>query len=337
MTTPSTTTTTTSTIDRATLDGTDEEVIRCEQLTKVYPGADFAAVDHLDLAVGRGEIFGLLGPNGAGKSTTASMLTTRAIPTSGRAVVSGIDVATHPAQAKQLIGVVPQSNTLDRALTVQENLSFHGRYFGMSASASRRAADEMLELFNLTKWAKAPVMSLSGGMAQRLMVARAILHRPAVLFLDEPTAGLDPQSRIAMWEIVGRLHDEGQTIFLTTHYMEEADELCDRVAIMDHGKILALDTPEELKATTGADTVVLIVVEGDLDAFVAALRDGIDGIASLEAADGKVRLYRKGSDGLVPAIVQAAESVGATLRDLSISKPTLETVFINLTGKELRD
>ncbi|MEO5898669.1 MAG: ATP-binding cassette domain-containing protein [Ilumatobacteraceae bacterium] len=331
------------TLVRPTFDPDGEEVIRCEQLTKVYPGADFAAVDHLDLTVNRGEIFGLLGPNGAGKSTTASMLTTRAIPTSGKAYVSGIDVAAHPGQAKQLIGVVPQSNTLDRALTVHENLSFHGRFFGMSASTARAAADEMLELFNLSKWAKAPVMSLSGGMAQRLMVARAILHRPAVLFLDEPTAGLDPQSRIAMWEIVGKLHDDGQTIFLTTHYMEEADELCDRVAIMDHGKILALDTPEGLKATTGADTIVIIVVDGDVDAFVAKLRsetDGIatlDGIAALEVSDGKVRLHRKGTEGLVPAIVQAAESVGATLRDLSISKPTLETVFINLTGKELRD
>jgi ABC-2 type transport system ATP-binding protein len=330
-------TSTAPTITPPFTDGIADEVIRCEQLTKVYPGADFAAVDHLDLTVGRGEIFGLLGPNGAGKSTTASMLTTRAIPTSGRALVSGIDVAAHPAQAKQLIGVVPQSNTLDRALTVHENLAFHGRFFGMSKSAARRAADEMLELFNLVKWGSAPVMSLSGGMAQRLMVARAILHRPAVLFLDEPTAGLDPQSRIAMWEIVGKLHDEGQTIFLSTHYMEEADELCDRVAIMDHGKILALDTPEGLKATTGADTIVVIAIDGDLDAFMAKLRNEIGGIASLEAADGKVRLHRQGTEGLVPAIVQAAESVGATLRDLSISKPTLETVFINLTGKELRD
>jgi ABC-2 type transport system ATP-binding protein len=169
------------------------------------------------------------------------------------------------------------------------------------------------------------------------MVARAILHRPAVLFLDEPTAGLDPQSRIAMWEIVGKLHDEGQTIFLSTHYMEEADELCDRVAIMVHGKILALDTPEGLKATTGADTIVVIAIDGDLDAFMAKLRNEIGGIASLEAADGKVRLHRKGTEGLVPAVVQAAEAAGATLRDLSISKPTLETVFINLTGKELRD
>ena len=314
-----------------------DPVIRCEQLTKVYPGMDVPAVDHLDLTVAHGEIFGLLGPNGAGKSTTASMLTTRAIPTSGHAYIDAIDVAAQPAQAKQLIGVVPQSNTLDRALTVLENLVFHGRFFGMSAKASRVAADEMLELFNLSKWGGAPVMALSGGMAQRLMVARAILHRPAVLFLDEPTAGLDPQSRIALWEIVGRLHADGQTIFLSTHYMEEADELCDRVAIMDHGRILALDTPAGLKATTGADTVVVLAVDGDTDAFVEQLRAEVTDITSLDVMDARVHLHRKGTDGLVAAVVRSAEHVGATLRDLSISEPTLETVFINLTGKELRD
>ncbi len=169
-------------------------VIRCEQLTKVYPGMDVAAVDRLDLTVDQGEIFGLLGPNGAGKSTTAAMLTTRAIPTSGHAYVSDIDVAAHPAQAKQLIGVVPQSNTLDRALTVHENLAFHGRFFGMSAGAARIAADEMLELFNLTKWGKAPVMSLSGGMAQRLMVARAA----PVTMLVEPGPTEAVQAKVAI-------------------------------------------------------------------------------------------------------------------------------------------
>jgi ABC-2 type transport system ATP-binding protein len=339
--TPPTTTTAAGPTDRSRhvrLDRDDpDEVIRCEALTKTYPGADSPAVDSLDLSVKHGEIFGLLGPNGAGKSTTASMLTTRAIPTSGRAFVSGIDVTAHPALAKQVIGVVPQQNTLDRALTVHENLSFPGRFFGITATAARAAADEMLELFNLTKWGKAPVMSLSGGMAQRLMVARAILHRPAVLFLDEPTAGLDPQSRIALWEIVGRLHDDGQTIFLTTHYMEEADELCSRVAIMDRGKILALDTPEGLKASTGADTIVLITADGDLQALADRLRADIPGADSVEVKDGRVRLAKQGTEGLVPVIVQATEAVNAVLRDLSITKPTLETVFIDLTGKDLRD
>src|ERR1041384_1541949 len=240
-----------------------DAVIHAEELTKVYPGTDFAAVDRLDLDVQAGEIFGLLGPNGAGKTTTAGMLTTRVLPTSGRAFLAGIDVAARPALAKQLSGIVSQQNTLDRQLTVWENLYFHGRLFGMGAKASRRIADELLAQFQLTKWGKASVYALSGGMAQRLMVARAIFHRPSVLFLDEPTAGLDPQSRLALWDLLGQLHRDGQTIMLTTHYMEEADRLCDRVAIMDHGKILALDTPAALKQTIGADTVVAVKTNGD--------------------------------------------------------------------------
>jgi ABC-2 type transport system ATP-binding protein len=317
--------------------GDDTEVIRCEQLTKQYLGMEGPAVDRLDLSVRRGEIFGLLGPNGAGKTTTAGMLTTRVRPTSGRALVNGIDVTAHPASAKQVIGVVPQQNTLDRALDVRENLYFHGRFFGLSSGASRRAADDLLERFHLARWARAPVMALSGGMAQRLMVARAILHRPAVLFLDEPTAGLDPQSRIALWEILGELHGEGQTILLTTHYMEEADELCDRVAIMDHGRILALDTPDALKASTGADTIVEVAAEGDLEQLARVLGDAVSGVHSHMVVEGRLRLSLLGADGVVPAIVLAADGAGFALTDLSITEPTLETVFINLTGKDLRD
>src|SRR6266849_11093473 len=242
----------------------DREVIHTEGLTKVYPGMDIPAVDHLDLSVTHGEIFGLLGPNGAGKTTTAGMLTTRVLPTSGRAIVGGIDVVAHPAVARQAIGVVPQQNTLDRSLTVWENLYYHGRFFGMSRRASHAAADDLLGKFHLAKWGRASVFALSGGMAQRLMVARAILHRPRILFLDEPTAGLDPQSRLALWEILMELHAEGQTILLTTHYMEEADQLCDRVAIMDHGRILALDTPADLKKAVTADTIVTVSSDGDL-------------------------------------------------------------------------
>src|SRR5260221_14106648 len=233
-------------------------VIHTEELTKVYPGTDFAAVDHLNLDVRAGEIFGLLGPNGAGKTTTAGMLTTRVVPTSGRALLAGVDVAAHPALAKQLSGIVSQQNTLDRQLTVWENLYFHGRLFGIGAKASRRIADELLEQFQLSKCARASVYALSGGMAQRLMVARAIFHRPSVLVLDEPTAGLDPHSRLALWGLLGGLHRQRQTNLLTTHYMEEADRPCERAAIMDHGKILALDTPAALKQSIGADTVVTV-------------------------------------------------------------------------------
>src|SRR6202051_340817 len=210
-----------------------DAIIHTQDLTKVYQGTDFAAVDRLNLDVRAGEIFGLLGPNGAGKTTTAGMLTTRVVPTSGRAFLGGIDIGAHPALAKQLSGIVSQQNTLDRQLSVWENLYFHGRLFGIGARASRRTADELLQQFQLSKWAKASVYALSGGMAQRLMVARAIFHRPSVLFLDEPTAGLDPQRRLGLWDLLHELHNSGQTILLTTHYMEEADRLCERVAIMD--------------------------------------------------------------------------------------------------------
>ena len=313
------------------------EVIRTVALRKVYDGADFAAVDGLDLSVRGGEIFGLLGPNGAGKTTTAGMLTTRVVPTSGEAFVGAIDVVAQPALAKQLIGIVSQQNTLDRQLNVWENLYFHGRLFGISATDSRRIADELLAKMHLAKWAKASVFALSGGMAQRLMMARAIFHRPAVLFLDEPTAGLDPQSRLALWEILGELNRDGQTILLTTHYMEEADELCDRVAIMDHGKILALDTPAELKRSIGADTIVTVKAAGDLDMLAQRLSDAIAEVTQTRSIDGGVELHVREAKRLVPRVVNAAERAGFDLADLSVAEPSLETVFISLTGKELRD
>jgi ABC-2 type transport system ATP-binding protein len=312
-------------------------VIHTEGLTKVYAGADFAAVDSLNLDVYAGEIFGLLGPNGAGKTTTAGMLTTRVVPTAGLALVGGVDVATHPALAKQLSGLVSQQNTLDRQLSVWENLYFHGRLFGIGAKESRRVASKLLEQFQLSRWAKASVYALSGGMAQRLMVARAIFHRPSVLFLDEPTAGLDPQSRLALWDLLGELNQAGQTILLTTHYMEEADKLCERVAIMDHGTILALDTPAALKQSVGADTVVTVKTTGDPEQLGVLLDAEVAGITRTRTSDGALQLHVKGTNRLLARIVSAAERGGFDILDLSIAEPTLETVFINLTGKELRD
>ena len=314
-----------------------EAVIRTVNLTKTYKDGDFKAVDDLNLEVNRGEIFGLLGPNGAGKTTTAGMLTTRVIPTSGQALVSGIDVVAHPAVVKQTIGVVSQVNTLDRALTVYENLYFHGRLFGYSAAESKKISLELLEKFQLSKWSKASVYALSGGMAQRLMVARAIFHRPSVLFLDEPTAGLDPQSRLALWEVMETLNKEGQTILLTTHYMEEADQLCDRVAIMDHGKILALDSPKALKKSTGASTIVNLRAEGDQDALAKVLQESISGIQRVRPSDQGLELQVESGERLLARVIAAAESGGFTVADISVAEPTLETVFINLTGKELRD
>ena len=316
-------------------DVSDGVVIRTEGLTKTYP-TGVTAVDSLDLAVGEGEIFGLLGPNGAGKTTTVGMLTTRVIPTSGRAMVGGIDVVAHPSTAKAEIGVVSQTNTLDRSLTVWENLYFHGRYFGMGKKESKRIAGEILEVFRLSDRADADVATLSGGMAQRLMVARSIFHRPRTLFLDEPTSGLDPQSRIALWDIIGQIHREGQTIVLTTHYMEEADHLCERVAIMDHGKLLALDSPAALKRTVGGDSVVRIKAGDQPDRLAAHLRD-LDGVTGTTVVGETVLLTAQGSGGLLPRVIANAEAGGFTVHDVSIEEPTLETVFINLTGKDLRE
>ncbi len=313
-----------------------DNVILTVGLSKTFPGG-IHAVEALDLSVAAGEIFGLLGPNGAGKTTTVGMLSTRVVPTAGQACVGGVDVIAEPALAKQAMGVVAQTNTLDRSLTVWENLYFHCRYFGFEKAAARARASQLLEQFHLSDRAKADVYALSGGMAQRLMVARSIAHNPHILFLDEPTAGLDPQSRLALWEILHELHGEGLTVLLTTHYMEEADQLCDRVAIMDHGRILALDTPSGLKASVGADTIVRVTTSGDAAGLAAALTTGLGDGARAETGDDVVTLFLKGGDGIVPRIVAHAESGGFPITDLSVHEPTLETVFITLTGKELRE
>jgi ABC-2 type transport system ATP-binding protein len=316
----------------------DEAVIRTVALTKTFQGraGEVRAVAGLDLSVRKGEIFGLLGPNGAGKTTTVGMLTTRVIPTSGEAWVGGIDVVAQPAVAKRVIGVVSQTNTLDRSLDVAENLYYHGRYFGMNAREAHRKTDELLEKFRLSDRARANVAEMSGGMAQRLMVARAILHDPDVLFLDEPTSGLDPQSRLALWDVVGDLHAQGQTIVLTTHYMEEADQLCDRVAIIDHGQLLALDTPARLKAGAGTNTELRIQTQGDVDALANALAT-MDGIDSARVVDGTAFAYVKPGGPTLPDVIGRATELGFTISDVSVKETTLETVFINLTGRELRE
>ena len=316
----------------------DGGVIRTGALTKVFEGrgGTVRAVESLDLAVERGEVFGLLGPNGAGKTTTVGMLTTRVIPTSGEAWVGGIDVVAHPAAAKQVIGVVPQTNTLDRSLDVSENLFFHGRYFGMSAKEAHRKTGELLEQFRLADRAKAGADELSGGMAQRLMVARAIMHEPDVLFLDEPTSGLDPQSRLALWDVIHELHANGQTIVLTTHYMEEADTLCRRVAIVDHGRLLALDTPAQLKATIGADTELRIQATGDIQALATDLA-ALPGMDSARVVDDVVYAYVSHGGPTLSDVITHADRQGFAITDVGVKETTLETVFINLTGRDLRE
>jgi ABC-2 type transport system ATP-binding protein len=314
----------------------NDEIIRTAGLGKTYDGGVEAVVD-LDLAVHRGEIFGLLGPNGAGKSTTAGMLTTRVVPTAGTAAIAGIDVAARPAQVRRFIGVVPQSNTLDRSLTAFENLYFHGRFFGMAKAGASEEATRLIDRMKLNRFAQAPVAALSGGMAQRLMLARAVMHRPAVLFLDEPTTGLDPQSRLALYEIVQDLNADGQTVLLTTHYMEEADELCDRIAIIDHGRILALDTPTGLKRQVGADTVVMLSATGDLDALAERIEADVAGVSAVHRRGDTLEVAITAEGQVVSELVAASTDAGVAITDLRVSEPTLETVFIHLTGKELRD
>jgi ABC-2 type transport system ATP-binding protein len=312
-------------------------IVEIEKLTKIYEAkVRVVAVDGIDLQLNEGEIFGLLGPNGAGKTTTISIATTRTLPTSGTVRIAGVDVVKRPAQARRLIGVVPQFNTLDRSLTVYENIYFHCRYFGFGHAQARARALALLEQFLLSERKDVYPAQLSGGLAQRVQIARAIAHRPRVLFLDEPSAGLDPQSRMAMWEAVEGLRKEGITVLLTTHYMEEADSLSDRLAIIDHGKVLALGKPIELKQRYGAETVFDVKLRSHegVDAIAAELKTRA-GVASAETTPEGLRVIAVASDGLLPELVKAAAPLG--LRDLKIIEPSLETVFLRLTGRDLRE
>ncbi len=314
-----------------------EAIVEILGLRKVYDGKNpVIAVDGIDLHVPAGLIYGLLGPNGAGKTTTISIATTRAIPTAGSVRIAGVDVVAHPALARRSIGVVPQYNTLDRSCTVAENIRFHCRYFGMTTAESNTRTAQLLEQFRLSDRATAYPQALSGGLAQRLQIARAIAHHPRVLFLDEPSAGLDPQSRIAMWEAVQGLRGEGITVVLTTHYMEEADELCDRLAIIDHGKILIEDTPAALKASIGGDKIYDLRMR-DLHES-RQLEDRLrktDGVTSVEAVQGGLRVLARAQDGLLAKVVTTANEFG--LQDVTTTEPSLETVFIRLTGRDLRE
>ncbi len=312
-------------------------IVQIEALTKVFEGKDrVVAVDRIDLELHEGEIFGFLGPNGAGKTTTIGMATTRILPTSGRIVINGIDVVKNPAEARQLIGVVPQFNTLDRSLTLFENLYFHCRYFAMSHSEAKTRSLELLEQFHLGERQKAYPAQLSGGLGQRLQIARAIAHRPRVLFLDEPSAGLDPQSRLAMWSIVEQLHKEGITVLLTTHYMEEADTLSDRLAIIDHGRVLALGSPAKLKSIFGVRTVYDITLKS-LEGVEAAAQWLLTkpGVESAEPYEHGIRMTADNTDGLLPLIVEA--TTAQRLIDIKMQVANLESVFIKLTGRDLRD
>ena len=314
-----------------------ESIVEIVGLRKVYGGKNpVVAVNGIDLQVEAGLIYGLLGPNGAGKTTTISIATTRAIPTAGSVKIAGVDVVAHPALARQSIGVVPQYNTLDRSCTVAENIHFHCRFFGMSTAQASARTKQLLEQFRLSDRAEAYPQALSGGLAQRLQIARAIAHYPKVLFLDEPSAGLDPQSRIAMWDAVQGLRSEGITVVLTTHYMEEADELCDRLAIIDHGRILVEDTPAALKASVGGDKIYDLRMHGVRDSGMLERQlQMIEGVTGVEVIEGGLRVLARAEDGLLAKVVTTANAFG--LRDLMTTEPSLETVFIRLTGRDLRE
>jgi daunorubicin resistance ABC transporter ATP-binding subunit len=317
--------------------------IRTEDLRKTYKSrrGDVEAVRGIDLDIPHGQFFGLLGPNGAGKSTTIGMLTTLVAPTGGKAWVVGHDVVKDPVAVKRRIGVVTQNNTLDMQLTVQENLEFRSRFFGLPPSVASKRAAQVIEAFGLTDRGKALASQLSGGQARRLMVARALVHQPDLLFLDEPTAGLDPQTRVNLWDILKVLHAQGQTILLTTHYLEEAEALCDKIAVVDHGEILAEGSLDKLLADAGGGTPTIITVryeEPVPDGF--AEKSGLadrSGVIKVEADGDQLRVFSSDPEGLLGDLVGLGVASGLHIRDAAQAKPSLETAFLALTGREYRE
>ena len=307
--------------------------IRTEKLRKVY-NEKVIALEALDLEINEGECFGLLGPNGAGKTTTIGILTTRVLPTEGKAFIGDREVVRDAVAVRQRIGVVPQRPNPDRGLNVLENLVFHAAYFGIPAAEAKKRAAALLEQLAIADKASAKVDAMSGGQQQRLMIARALIHEPQVLFLDEPTVGLDPQARLALWDILRSLHSEGRTIVMTTHYMEEADQLCDRLAIIDKGKLLALDTPEALKARAPGGTMVELTLNGDA-ADLAAEAQSLPDVLGAEAAGNVLRVRTNSAARSLPGLLQLAESRQRTVGQVGLTQPSLETLFISLTGRKL--
>src|SRR3989441_13032780 len=289
-----------------------ETVIAVGNLRKTYQpktrkGVEVKALEGISFEVPRGEFFGLLGPNGAGKTTTIGILTPRVLPTGGVARIEGLDVARDPVAVTRRIGVVPQVNNLDRSLTAREILLFHAEYFGVPKAVRESRARQLLERFELSNRGDEKIVGFSGGMAQRLKIARALMHDPAILFLDEPTTGLDPQSRRAMWDLLTELNSKGQTIFLTTHYMEEADQLCRRIAIIDHGKLLTLDSAGQLKRSVPGGYLIELHVRSKDPAhsFTAAL-PAMPGVVEVKSDHERVRIYADRAEGLLASAMRLA-------------------------------
>ncbi|MDR5727472.1 MAG: ATP-binding cassette domain-containing protein [Terriglobia bacterium] len=310
--------------------------ISVENIVKRY--GDFTAVDGITFDVDDGEIFGLLGPNGAGKSTLIRMMTTLTPATSGRAVVGGHDVAREPDAVRRAIGVIPQALTSDIDLTLEENLSIYAKLYEVPKAERERNINDLLEAVDLTKWRGAQTKTLSGGMRRRLEIARGLVHNPRIFFLDEPTTGLDPVSRVAVWEMLNHLKNtRNLTILLTTHYMDEADRLCDRIAIVDHGKLVALDSPMALKASVPGTNVVEAQFAQESAEWPARLKQ-LSGVTSVESQSaGMYRLLTSNGSLTTTQLVEMAVSSGNTLKSLSVQNTTLDDVFVHFTGRQLRD
>src|SRR5579871_3423370 len=317
-------------------DPPNADAIVVDHITKKY--GDFTAVDDVSFAVKQGEIFGLLGPNGAGKSTLIRMMTTLLPITAGRALINGFDVSKQPDNARRCMGVIPQALTSDIDLTVEENLSIYAKLYGVDAAHRRKNIDELLETVDLTKWRHAQTKTLSGGMRRRLEIARGLVHSPKIFFLDEPTTGLDPVSRVAVWEMLTNIKNSRDlTILITTHYMDEADRLCDRIAIVDHGKLVALDSPPALKASVPGSNVIEAQFTNAPPDWEQRLHN-LSGVTSVQhEGAGMFRVLTGNGSRTTTELVELAVQTGVQVKSLSVQNTTLDDVFVHYTGRQLRD
>src|SRR6266436_4714788 len=310
--------------------------IEVDHIVKKY--GEFTAVDDVSFQVKEEEIFGLLGPNGAGKSTLIRMMTTLIPITAGAARIAGCDLNPVPADARRVIGVIPQALTSDIDLTVEENMSIYAKLYDVPAKKRRQAINELLELVDLTKWRDAQTKTLSGGMRRRLEIARGLVHSPKIFFLDEPTTGLDPVSRVAVWEMLTSIKSKRKlTVLITTHYMDEADRLCNRIAIVDHGKLVALDTPEALKASVPGSTVIEVQFDNPPADWEQRLR-ALPAVTSVQhEAAGMYRVLTANGSRTTTSLVEMAVDAGVPVRTLTVQNTTLDDVFVHYTGRQLRD
>lgn len=309
--------------------------VEVDNLTKCF--GDFCAVDHLSFTVNHGELFGLLGPNGAGKSTLIRILTTLMPPTSGQARIIGHDVVRSANEVRQAIGVIPQAMTSDLDLTARENMTIFAKLYGIPREQRKRTIAELLEAVDLVQWADKPVKMFSGGMRRRLEIARGLVHEPKLFFLDEPTTGLDPVSRVSVWEMLSRLKKERDlTIIVTTHYMDEADRLCDRVAIVDHGKLVALDSPLKLKASIPGQNVIEVSFATVPEGWTSVL-EALPDVAEVKAEDRVFRIASHNGPRTTGALIDDARQAEVAIASLSVQSTTLDDVFVHYTGRQLRD